>query len=113
MSELLKDGFILTPTRRAWLETVETAPIREAEDQTKPKKVKRSAKRARFYRSPEWREAREKCFAEKGRACVECGCPEQINVDHIKPRSKFPELALVQSNLRPLCWPCNKRKGTK
>lgn len=65
-----------------------------------------------FLRSAAWLVAREQCLAEKGRICVKCGAGERINVDHILPRYRFPELALAQANLRPLCWPCNRAKGT-
>lgn len=32
--------------------------------------------------------------------------------DHIKPVETHPELALVRSNVRGTCWPCNKAKGS-
>jgi 5-methylcytosine-specific restriction endonuclease McrA len=35
-----------------------------------------------------------------------------INVDHIKPRRKYPELALTESNLQVLCGTCNHGKGS-
>ena len=35
------------------------------------------------------------------------------NIDHIKPRKFFPELALDILNLQLLCAKCNKRKGNK
>lgn len=31
---------------------------------------------------------------------------------HIKPVETHPELALVRSNVRGECWPCNRAKGT-
>ena len=34
-----------------------------------------------------------------------------MNVDHIKPRKKYPELALDKSNLQVLCEECNHGKG--
>jgi 5-methylcytosine-specific restriction endonuclease McrA len=64
-----------------------------------------------FLRSPEWRSMRESILARDGRVCKECGSTERINVDHIKPKSRLPELALEPTNLRPLCWPCNKKKA--
>lgn len=86
-------------------------------DSEQPKRVRgrsaKSLKRQQFYRSPEWIEARNLCLSEKGRICAQCGSGSEINVDHIKPRSKFPELALEQSNLRPLCWPCNRAKAAR
>ena len=34
-----------------------------------------------------------------------------MHVDHVKPRSKFPELALDLSNLQVLCNLCNVAKS--
>ena len=33
-----------------------------------------------------------------------------VHVDHIKPRSKYPKLALVKSNLQVMCEDCNLGK---
>lgn len=69
----------------------------------------------RFYASAEWRLVREQVIQEQGRVCQECGChisnDYDLTVDHIKPRSKFPELALEKSNLQVLCRRCNSSKG--
>ena len=83
--------------------------------QSKPKRKKGDGprERDRFYKSQEWIAARKECLDAKGRRCEQCGSTEQINVDHIKPRSKFPEMALLQTNLRPLCWPCNRIKAAR
>ena len=35
-----------------------------------------------------------------------------LQVDHIKPLSVYPELALDRKNLQLLCGPCNQKKGT-
>jgi 5-methylcytosine-specific restriction endonuclease McrA len=35
----------------------------------------------------------------------------QIHVDHIKPRFKYPQLALNADNLQVLCSVCNQGKG--
>lgn len=47
--------------------------------------------------------------------CQSCGAtPESgavMNVDHIKPRKIYPELALTESNLQVLCHECNHGKG--
>lgn len=51
-----------------------------------------------------------------GRRCVCCGAsPETgavMHVDHIKPRRKFPQLALDPDNLQVLCEECNHGKGS-
>ena len=69
----------------------------------------------RFYNSAEWRLVREQVIQEQGRVCQNCGRKilndYYLTVDHIKPRSKFPELALDKSNLQILCRKCNSAKG--
>jgi 5-methylcytosine-specific restriction endonuclease McrA len=68
-----------------------------------------------FYSSPEWRILREQVIGEQGRRCQKCGRQIvqdfDLTVDHIKPRSKFPDLALDKSNLQVLCRACNSTKG--
>ena len=70
-----------------------------------------------FLRSPEWRELRKLAIAKYGSTCVKCGKvgtkKSPINIDHIKPRKYFPELALDITNLQPLCGGCNRRKGNR
>lgn len=67
-----------------------------------------------FYSSPEWLMLRERVIKEEGRTCAQCGRliknASDITVDHIRPRSKFPHLALVRENLQVLCRRCNSRK---
>jgi 5-methylcytosine-specific restriction endonuclease McrA len=69
----------------------------------------------RFYNSPEWGLLREQVLSERGRRCEKCGqdirSDFDLTVDHVKPRSKFPELALDKSNLQVLCRRCNSSKG--
>lgn len=88
-------------------------PVQEVPVEPIVKKARRGDARRQFLRSPEWRALRAAVLAEMGAVCVKCGSTEQVQVDHIFPRSKFPELALERTNLRPLCWPCNKSKNTK
>lgn len=68
-----------------------------------------------FTRSPEWRLLREKVINRYGGKCMCCGTvPKKgVNVDHIKPRRFYPELALDFNNLQVLCARCNKAKGNK
>lgn len=68
--------------------------------------------KARFFLSREWAVLRYRALLEYGKQCMNCGETEgQMHVDHIKPRSKYPELALEFSNLQVLCKPCNLGKG--
>src|SRR3990167_4071693 len=68
-----------------------------------------------FLASWEWTELRYKVLIKYGRRCMCCGgTPETgsiLHVDHIKPRSKFPELSLSEDNLQILCLLCNKGKS--
>jgi len=72
---------------------------------------------ADFLSSPEWRSLRLLAIQKYGSTCLSCGREATkrfpINIDHVKPRKYFPELALDINNLQPLCGKCNKRKGNK
>ena len=43
--------------------------------------------------------------------CGASGKQTVLHVDHIKPRSKYPELALDPNNLQVLCKDCNLGKS--
>lgn len=68
-----------------------------------------------FYSSPEWKTLRNRIIKEKPHICNKCKekitSKEDLTTDHIKPRSKFRELALDASNLQILCRSCNSSKG--
>lgn len=44
--------------------------------------------------------------------CINCGSKENLQVDHIKPFSLFPELRLDTTNGRTLCVLCHKKTPT-
>lgn len=68
-----------------------------------------------FYRSMEWRQLRYLALRNSG-GCNCCGAKAsdgvKLHVDHIKPRSKYPELALSLDNIQVLCEDCNIGKGS-
>jgi len=71
-----------------------------------------------FYKSSEWQEVRYQALKKHGRRCLVCGRNPRdhgiaIHVDHIKPRSLFPELALDIDNLQVLCEDCNLGKSNR
>ena len=70
---------------------------------------------ADFLNTYEWRVVRMQALKKYGPVCMCCGdSPKNgavMNVDHIKPRKLFPDLALELSNLQILCSPCNHGKG--
>ena len=87
----------------------------------KKKKAKRwnahykNIKKNSFYSSTVWKITRAYVLEQHGCKCQMCGRSPKlhgivIHVDHIKPRSKYPELALDVNNLQVLCEDCNVGK---
>jgi len=70
-----------------------------------------------FYKTREWREIRYKALRNNDGRCELCGRGKKdgiiLHVDHIKPRSRFPELELDLNNLQILCEDCNLGKSNK
>ena len=81
----------------------------------KRKRARTFRKRDGFYQTKDWRMLRYQALQIHGGACQCCGATAasgvKIHVDHIKPRSKFPELQLTLSNLQVLCELCNLGKS--
>jgi 5-methylcytosine-specific restriction endonuclease McrA len=71
-----------------------------------------------FYRSREWRDLRMEALMVYGHQCMLCGRNPRdhgvvLHVDHIRPISRAPHLALYFSNLQILCEDCNIGKSNK
>jgi 5-methylcytosine-specific restriction endonuclease McrA len=68
-----------------------------------------------FYSSKEWKQLRYLALLNSDGRCCCCGASAKdgatMNVDHIKPRSRYPELELSLDNLQILCSWCNEGKG--
>lgn len=68
-----------------------------------------------FLKTTAWMQLRMKALKLYGAKCSCCGAtPESgavMNVDHIKPRKLYPNLALDIKNLQVLCGSCNHGKG--
>jgi len=45
--------------------------------------------------------------------CVNCGAPDNLTADHIKPHRLYPELALETDNGRTLCASCHMKIGKR
>lgn len=69
-----------------------------------------------FYKTQAWKRKSQK-FRERHPVCVECDrlglVVDAELVDHIIPYRLRPDLGLVDSNLRSLCWSCHSRIGAK
>lgn len=74
-------------------------------------------KKTDFYQSKEWAELKRKAYKRYGRQCMATGLTEKdgitLSVDHIKPRSKAPHLALKLSNVQVLELGLNKTKSNR
>lgn len=66
-----------------------------------------------FYNSTDWKKIRQKAFEIHINKCSFCSTTINLTVDHILPRSKFPEKALEVNNTQILCLSCNSSKGNK
>lgn len=70
-----------------------------------------------FYQSDAWRSLTKKVYKRYGRQCQATGLKEKdgitLSIDHIKPRARYPKLALSMSNLQVLELGLNKTKGLR
>ena len=89
-------------------------------NQRKPKRTKAIlafAATDAFLQTYEWRKLRLETLLLHGRKCQCCGrSPADgiiLNVDHIKSRRRYPELALDINNTQVLCEDCNHGKGNR
>jgi 5-methylcytosine-specific restriction endonuclease McrA len=70
-----------------------------------------------FLATPEWKRVRYEALRRNDGRCECCGAGRRegvvLNVDHIKPRRKYPHLALDVDNTQVLCSSCNVGKGNR
>ena len=64
-----------------------------------------------FHNSKTWLKLRIIIYESIGKKCLKCNSKKNIEIDHIKPKSKYPKLAFDVFNLQPLCRECNKEKS--
>lgn len=100
-------------------------PIVVSANPKKAEKLKRKLEKRKylaeskgFYESKEWLQLRVRVFEKYQAECMMCGRNRRehkvvLHVDHIKPRSKYPHLALEFNNLQILCADCNIGKGNR
>ena len=64
-----------------------------------------------IHNDPRWAKLRDRAYRRYGRVCMATGETSGLNVDHIKPASKFPHLAFKLSNVQILHEGINKAKS--
>lgn len=60
----------------------------------------------------EGRKWRAAVLKRDGYRCVRCCATQQLQADHIKSFTRFPELRYEMSNGRTLCFPCHRQTET-
>lgn len=73
--------------------------------------VKRKKRRSRALIYTSNTSVRDEVFEIHGRACLCCGKSENVTLDHVVPVAKGGGDSV--NNLQPLCFTCNRSKGTK
>lgn len=94
-----------------WLEKKAARKLRKAAQKHWRKLAASHSFKDEFYRSWEWTKLRFEVLKTYGAVCMLCHSTDRIVVDHIKPRRKFPELAMQFDNLQVLCNLCNRGKS--
>ncbi|EQC49005.1 bacteriophage Lambda NinG-like protein [Bacteriovorax sp. BSW11_IV] len=62
--------------------------------------------------SSNWKYLRAKVLELQGDRCLCCGKREdEMHIDHIKPKSRYPHLQYMIDNLQVLCPDCNRAKS--
>ncbi len=96
---------------------IQMLPSIEKQDLTVHQIVITNLPGSKFYQTPEWRELRYRVLEHYGNKCMACGRGPSvgiiIHVDHILPRSIYPEHALNFDNMQVLCEDCNIGKSNK
>lgn len=115
------NGMTYGPLKRAvldhigWADKEFSKPELRARISTSKPRTSGPAAALGFYDTEEWRRLRYRALKLHGGRCQCCGAHPKpgnpLHVDHVKPRSRFPELELELSNLQVLCADCNLGKG--
>lgn len=104
--------FIQVPVNQLRSQNNYVATKEELNKRKKSKSKRRN--RTSFHKSDEWLKLRYEVLKKYGRKCMLCGTEKgEMNVDHIKPRSKYPNLVFEFNNLQVLCRDCNVGKSDR
>jgi hypothetical protein len=87
---ILKDNLLMIPTKAMYIK----------------------ANKEKYY-DVEYLAMRAIIFERYDKKCMRCGSIRLLELDHIKPVSKYPELFLCEDNMQILCKPCNQEKSNR
>ena len=111
------DKEVYKPIKKPKMKTLTKSQRRKQKKQAK-RELAKSLLPQDFYTSKEWRSLRYRVLRKYDGCCMLCGRSKKfhnivLHVDHIRPRSKYPHLALTFENLQILCEDCNLGKSNK
>ncbi len=72
------------------------------------KKKRKFNLKSRIRNSKEYHLWRKSILNKFNHTCSFCGAKERLELDHIEPVSKRPDLIMTDENARILCNPCHK-----
>lgn len=98
------------PPRKTERQRRQEAVLRAQQPRAIPKKKRNPWPTTLALQDARWAEVRKFVFARDGRACARCSTEKELQIDHILPKSKRPDLIFEPSNLQVLCRSCNFRK---
>jgi 5-methylcytosine-specific restriction endonuclease McrA len=108
-------GFLRRDGLRVAIKSKADVAVAVIETVRRIERAKALQRKAAFRNTKKWTQLRYRILRERGARCECCGATaadgKRIDVDHIKPASKHPELALEPSNLQVLCGDCNSGKS--
>jgi 5-methylcytosine-specific restriction endonuclease McrA len=99
--------------QKRWLDHYKNLFLKAGLEEMEAIKERQKLKKIKsFYHSKDWLFLRYEALKKLPKKCACCAKTEgEMHVDHIKPRSKYPELELDFNNLQILCRDCNLGKS--
>ena len=84
----------------------------------KPESDKAKTKRIATYKrwikaNPPDENGRWECYLQISSMCPKSLSRNLLSLEHVKPRSKNPELKYKIENIKPSCLSCNEMKGSR
>lgn len=73
-----------------------------------PKRARKNARKPSLRRTKAYLLWRRKILQQFNYTCSFCGSKERLELDHIEPVSKRPDLIMTDENARILCKPCHQ-----
>lgn len=111
----VRGNAIMRKRPKDWLENRRFGAVTKAGAVPEGRVVLGGLPDSKFCLTKEWQTLRYSVLRKYGAKCMCCGATsaegERIEVDHILPRSSYPELALDIRNLQVLCRTCNSGKS--